>query len=447
MKKIIALLLCFALCFGAVSAFAEDSADNDISPDITADSIVSQPKIIVSSFSVDGGSITKSKNSKIKVVLTNTHKTADVCNMKLTFASNDGAVLPAGTDSVYVEKLAHGESYEWNFAVTAASSAETGKHSVNISAEYESVSGEAYASQGNITLSVYNPPEEQPVEDIEIRTQPKLMITDYSVDNEYVVPDSSTVIRVTIVNTNKEYLVRNVKMSFSDDTGDIVTDGMSSKYVDRISSGGTYIWEIPVTAAKTSTIGEHNTMISIDYEDTAGGSYNVSEVLRIPVRQTSQLDFDGASLPTKVVQGDTVTVSVNLMNTGKSALYNCKMQCDIESLLSGGTSFAGQIDPGTNKTVAANLQVSTEAEGEVKGTIIISYEDAFGEVTEQKVNVSTIIDKKIEVAEKEEEEEKKMNPLWWLFILIGLLVGGGAGFGIPFALRERKQRLEDEQKL
>lgn len=445
MKRFLTVLICVIMCMFPVTAFAEE-ANNDAGDNPSVN--ISQPKIIVSSYSVEGNDITPKRNSKIKVVLTNTSKTTDICNMKLVFSCSDGAVLSSGTDSVYVEKLLHGANYEWVFAVTASSSAETGKHTASVTAEYETADGGAFTSADNMTLNVYNPPSETESEETEIRTQPKLMISDYEIENGFVTPDSSTVIKVTVVNTNKTYLVRNIKMSFVDESGEIVSDKMSSIYVNKISSGGSYVWEIPVTAVKTAVIGEHNMTVSIDYEDTAGGSYNVSEILRIPVRQTAQLDFDGAELPVKVVQGDTVTVSVNLMNTGKSILYNCKMKCDIDSLSSGGTAFVGQIDPGTNKACTANLQVSSDKEGEVKGKITISYEDAFGEVTEQTVDVSTLIEKRVEISDVDEtEKEEKKNPLWWLFIVIGLLVGGGLGFGIPFAIREKKQRLEDEEKL
>ena len=84
--------------------------------------------------------------------------------------------------------------------------------------------------------------------------------------------------------------------------------------------------------------------------------------------------------------------------------------------------------------------------GEVKGTITVTYEDTFGNEYTLTHDVKTVIEKKVIKAEKKEEEERK-NPLWWLFLLGGLVVGGGLGFGIPFAINSRKQRLKDEERL
>ena len=76
------------------------------------------------------------------------------------------------------------------------------------------------------------------------------------------------------------------------------------------------------------------------------------------------------------------------------------------------------------------------------------YEDAYGETHEETVDLSTTIVKKVETLRAEAEKEPATKyPLWWLFLLVGLLAGGGAGFGIPHAIHLRKQRLQDEERL
>jgi len=44
-------------------------------------------------------------------------------------------------------------------------------------------------------------------------------------------------------------------------------------------------------------------------------------------------------------------------------------------------------------------------------------------------------------------DEEKGNKHWYLFILLGVCVGGGLGFGIPKAISSAKQRKEDEKRL
>ncbi|MBO5064516.1 MAG: hypothetical protein J6D06_00170 [Clostridia bacterium] len=284
---------------------------------------------------------------------------------------------------------------------------------------------------------------EAPPED---NSQPRLMVTGYVVENDYLTPEKEGKITVTLQNMHPSKAVENIKLSINDESDEIRPDGMGTKYVSSIGAGKIYSWEIGVSVIHSATVGEHKLNVTCEYEDDYGSGYSANDVLRVQVRQPAKLDFDGAKLPVKVVQEDTVTLNINLMNTGKSTLYNCKVEYSIEGLESGGSSFAGEIPAGESKTATANLRVDSEKTGNVKGIIKITYEDAFGKIYEKEQEVKTLIEKKVIKAEKKEEEEKK-NPLWWLFLLGGLLVGGGLGFGIPFAIYSKKQREEDEKRL
>ena len=291
--------------------------------------------------------------------------------------------------------------------------------------------------------------EEEPgkiEEEREDNSLPRLMVTDYVVENDYLTPEKEGKITVTLQNMHPSKSVKNIKLSIGDEADEIRPDGMGTKYVSSIGAGKIYSWEIPVSVIHSATVGEHKLSFSCDYEDEFGSGYSANDTLRVQVRQPAKLDYDGARLPVKVVQEDTVTLNINLMNTGKATLYNCRVEYDIEGLESGGSSFAGEIPVGESKTATANLRVDSEKTGNVKGTIKITYEDAFGKTFEKEQEVKTLIEKKVIKAEKKEEEEKK-NPLWWLFLLGGLAVGGGLGFGIPFAINSKKQREEDEKRL
>ena len=276
---------------------------------------------------------------------------------------------------------------------------------------------------------------------------PRLMVTSYELDKDFVTPGESATLTVNIKNFSSSKAVKNIKLSING-SDDIVVDGMGTQYVSAIYVGSTYTWEIPVTAAKTAQDGEHSLTVSMEYEDKYYMSYSASDELKLTVKQTVALDFDGAILPAKVIQESTETVSVNLMNTGKSNLRNCKIDFDIEGLESGGTTFVGEIYAGESAVGSANLRVSSTMLGETAGTIRISYEDEFGESYSKTVEVSTTIAEKIVVNNTQsEEEEQAKYPLWWLFGLIGLAVGGGIGCAIPLSIISFKKRREYEKTL
>ena len=277
-------------------------------------------------------------------------------------------------------------------------------------------------------------------------SQPRLMVTGYQIEGDFISPEETKKLTITIKNMHKSKSVSNIKLSLSEDIDEIRPTGMGTKYVSSIGAGKSYTWVVELKAIHTATVGEHKLSFSCEYEDENGSGYGANDIIRLEVRQPADLTFDGAKLPVKVVQDETVTLNINLMNTGKTPLSNCKVEFSIDGLDAGGSSFVGEIPPQEKATANANLLVSSEKTGKVTGKITITYEDTFGNEYSQEHEVSTVIEKKVVKAQKKEEEEKK-NPLWWLFLLGGIVVGGGLGFGIPFAINSKKQREEDEKRL
>lgn len=281
----------------------------------------------------------------------------------------------------------------------------------------------------------------------EDNSTPRFMVTGYELKEKNLRPGKEGELKISFKNYSSKKAIYNIKLSIKDSSGEIITVGMPTKYVSFICADSTYHWTVKLTASKLSQIGTHDLEVLAEYEDKNFSSYSSSDTIRVDVHQTVNLDFDGAILPSKVIEGETQSVTLNLMNTGKSTIYNCKINFDINSLTGGGTVFVGEIAPGESKTGSGNLRVSEGTLGEVKGTITISYEDPFGSSYEKTVDVETVIERKIPLADTAEENEEKKNGLWWLFILIGLLVGGAAGFGIPWFIKDRRQRKEDELRL
>lgn len=277
---------------------------------------------------------------------------------------------------------------------------------------------------------------------------PRLMVTDYKTDSNSITPGQETTLTVTLQNYSRKKAVENIRLAFTEETGDLRPNGVGTKYVEKISPGRTYTWELGLTAAQTATVGEHATVITMDYEDEAATPYTASDTLRLTVRQSVSLDYEGARLPNSVVQDDTVTMSIQLMNTGKSLLRNCRVQFDIAGLDAGGSVFVGEIAAGESGEAAANLRVDSDALGETSGEMTILYEDEYGQSYTQTADLTTTIEKKVvKEAESETQEDKEKYPLWWVFLLVGLVCGGAAGSGVVLGVKAHKQRLEDEKRL
>lgn len=276
---------------------------------------------------------------------------------------------------------------------------------------------------------------------------PRFMVIGYELSEECVSPDKTALLKITFKNYSNTKAVFNIKLSFLDPSGEIQTLGMPTKFVSAVYSGNSYTWEIELKAVHTASIGHHDLIISSEYEDKYYNSYSSSDTVRISVCQSVNLSYSGAILPKKVEQGSTQTVAVELMNTGKSTIYNCIIDFDIENMMSGGSTFVGNIAAAQSAETATNLRVAEDKTGEINGKIIISYEDDFGKIYTETVDISTFIEEKAEQVMVVSEKDEKKNLLWWLFMLIGILIGAALVFCIQWIVKDKKQRKEDDLRL
>lgn len=433
MKKIFSLVLCAVFCISPI-----------IAASATEETAVSQPRVMVTDYKTDA-ELSAGGTAKITITLTNLSKSVDVKNIKLTFSDSSGDIIPIGVTSGYFEKLYARWDVEWELEVKVSDSAENGNHPITISCEYESEAGGG-SSSDVINLNVIGKKEVETTTALQDTSQPRLMVTEYKVENNSIIPGESRKVNITIKNTSPSKAVSNIKLALSDESGELKTDGMGTAYVKSISANSSYTWAVALTAVHTAKTGEHPLTLSMEYEDSNHTGYSASDTIRVNIRQSVMLKYDSARLPSKSIQGETVTVNINLMNTGKSTIHNAMIDIDVKGLDSGGTVLVGEIPQGESKTGSINLRVSTDFLGKTEGIIKITYEDDFGETYNESIDTSTVIEEKIVTLNTEEEEEKK-NSLWWLFMLIGAIIGGSLGFGIPHAIRSNKQRKEDEKRL
>ena len=285
----------------------------------------------------------------------------------------------------------------------------------------------------------------------EDRSQPRLMVSSFTVQEDALFPGERRKVSVTIVNTHKDKDVYNLKLSFAPQSDAIASEGMGTMYLDKLEAGDFYVWELYVNTAHTAKSGLHNATVSVEYEDENGGAYSNSDTLRLPVRQTVLLVWDNLNFPANSVIGETVSLSFSLQNMGGAAVSNVLVTFEAEGLRGAGSVLVGTIEAGQTATVNANFNVTAENESELKGIATVRFQDDFGDKHTETIEIVTKAIKKAPVPTEEEEKKKAQSEngmrLWWVFLLVGLTVGGGAVGGLLWSITNKKQRREDELRL
>lgn len=446
MKKLLCILISIILCFSfGITAFAgeDDTAPSD-------NQSASQPRLMVESYTLSKPDLKPNESATLEIKLKNHSAKKNINNIAITLSDEANEISAIGVNSGYIDKIIPNSTYTYTATIRATKTASEGVHKLAVSLEYEDDDYAQYTSTSQISINITKKKEaKKPIKKktTQNASRPQLIVTSYSLDGKYVSPSKSANLSVILKNESKDKFIKNLKLTISEEKNDIKFK-RETFFVDEIKPKGTYTLNIKLTAAKTAEIGEHKLVLASTYEDKYFTSFESTDNILINVKQKTALDYDGIILPKKLTQDDTATMEVNLMNTGKSAIRNAKISFDIDGLETGGVLFIGMIKAGESKTGSANFQVSSSKLGDVKGTATLCYEDDFGKSYSESISLSsTIIKKKAVKSDSDMDKKKSKFSLWWLFLLIGLAIGGGVGAIIPISINSSKKRKEDDLRL
>ena len=190
-------------------------------------------------------------------------------------------------------------------------------------------------------------------------------------------------------------------------------------------------------------------------DDTAKTS---TDTFILPVIQLSNLSLDAPSYPVEIYLGDSFNLMMNLYNKGKTRVYNVSVYLDSDTMTADENLYAGNMESGTAKTY--DVMVTPQAEGQVSGDVVVTYEDAEGNVTEKRtpitLNVATMdwmYEDQYPIMEDDlmaVYPSQSMPPLWVWFAGGAAILVLGTVLTVVLVIRARKRKaaaLEDDDEM
>lgn len=310
-------------------------------------------------------------------------------NIVVTAESVDAsAVVPKSGSVKTVSQLAAGATTTLSFTFAGTAAAQSQNYSIQFTTEYTSGGTAVTSFKQFAGVNVNNPDSDE-----ENASKPKLIVSNYECNPLIVMAGEEFDLNMDILNTHAEKGVKNIKMfltlaeetsSDSQKSGNIFTPVNSSNtfYFDAIGPKGTAqkklrLYVVPEAQPKTYTL-----TVNFEYEDSAGKEYTATELLGINVKQVTELQVDEFAIPDSVEMYSPITVSFGYYNTGKVTLNNVmvKVEGDVDCQMKN--TYIGNMDSGASEYFETSFTPMTS--GEVPVSIVISYEDATGEVKEER---------------------------------------------------------------
>ncbi len=279
----------------------------------------------------------------------------------------------------------------------------------------------------------------------ETPTSAPIVLVDKSVINtDTVKAGEDFEVTVTLKNTSRQKSVQNLVATVNVPSADIeLKNDSNTIFVGKIGTQKTTDLTLKFHASKSTADGNYPIEIAMSYDDPKAATFSSTGNFVVTVEQPLDVKLTMPNIEKNVTVGDTIPLTFQVLNLGRSTVYN--VRCDVtgDGLSQTKTAFIGNMESGTAGEGEMNLFITTleggSRYGETTGTVTLTYEDGFGNEQTQEFTFDTTINKMPDTASTGTEEEKSASQ-WWISLAVigGLIVLVVAVFGAYYMGRKKR---------
>ena len=394
-----------------------------------------------------------------------------VYDLKVTpVLSNDIEKFPFDIDLVdytlsYPGSIGRGQVVEFLYHLRLSKKATVGVKQVDFNVTYRNDEGDL--KSGTVSLFVNVRKGLSPTSDKDTTTSvPKLIIESYKLSSDKIYAGETFDLEFTIKNTSDSTNLQNVQIHIKDagETATIVpaSGGSNTLYISKIGKGQSSSQKVSLQTAPDATAKAYTLNVDFSYESAStNAAHTANETIAVPILQKIRLKCDEPTVYDDVSYLDSSTsMSIKMYNMGRSSIYNCIVDVEGNGLKLEESYFGGTLSAGS--TLAADISVIPSEAGDIQGTVIISYEDVYGEPGEERLPFTLHVEDPNAGMENMEGMEgmggegmeggmtdpgmeggSKGFP-WWGWVIGAGALGGGGFFGFKKLKKRRARSLEDD---
>lgn len=394
-----------------------------------------------------------------------------VYDLKVTpVLSNDIEKFPFDIDLVdytlsYPGSIGRGQVVEFLYHLRLSKKATVGVKQVDFNVTYRNDEGDL--KSGTVSLFVNVRKGLSPTSDKDTTASvPKLIIESYKLSSDKIYAGETFDLEFTIKNTSDSTNLQNVQIHIKDagETATIVpaSGGSNTLYISKIGKGQSSSQKVSLQTAPDATAKAYTLNVDFSYESAStNAAHTANETIAVPILQKIRLKCDEPTVYDDVSYLDSSTsMSIKMYNMGRSSVYNCIVDVEGNGLKLEESYFGGTLSAGS--TLAAYISVIPSEAGDIQGTVVISYEDVYGEPGEERLPFTLHVEDPNAGMENMEGMEgmggegmeggmtdpgmeggSKGFP-WWGWVIGAGALGGGGFFGFKKLKKRRARSLEDD---
>lgn len=394
-----------------------------------------------------------------------------VYDLKVTpVLSNDIEKFPFDIDLVdytlsYPGSIGRGQVVEFLYHLRLSKKATVGVKQVDFNVTYRNDEGDL--KSGTVSLFVNVRKGLSPTSDKDTTTSvPKLIIESYKLSSDKIYAGETFDLEFTIKNTSDSTNLQNVQIHIKDagETATIVpaSGGSNTLYISKIGKGQSSSQKVSLQTAPDAAAKAYTLNVDFSYESAStNAAHTANETIAVPILQKIRLKCDEPTVYDDVSYLDSSTsMSIKMYNMGRSSIYNCIVDVEGNGLKLEESYFGGTLSAGS--TLAADISVIPSEAGDIQGTVVISYEDVYGEPGEERLPFTLHVEdpnagmenmEGMEGMGGEGMESGMTDPgmeggskgfPWWGWVIGAGALGGGGFFGFKKLKKRRARSLEDD---
>lgn len=258
---------------------------------------------------------------------------------------------------------------------------------------------------------------------------------------------------VTLKNSITTKYVRNMLVTV--DTGNVQIDLEEDSNIfpiEKIDRGGEVELTLHFSTEPAIPSGKYPISFSFKYDSSKTLNLSSTGATVVEIQQPANMELVMPRFADSVSVGETVPVTFQVMNMGRSSMYNVRCVVSGFGLVPSNTGYIGTMEAGTSKNtkvelyiIALNASAGNEngpQYGNTTGTVTLIYEDETGQEYSQEATFDTTVNRpvvQLPQSNTEEEKEEQRVSSWWVSVSIlgGVIL---AAVGTILFIQKKKHR-------
>lgn len=205
---------------------------------------------------------------------------------------------------------------------------------------------------------------------------PYVIVSNYNYGGGQVTAGDVFDLTINFYNTSETIDVENMVMTITTPEAFSLTSSSNTFYISDLEAQKTLSKKVSVQAKPNAKPESHAIEVSFRYQYIADGTRkdgDTKESIAIPVVQLDRFSVDPIEMQNQMFVGEEIPVTVNMVNKGRSEVYNISGEITGNIANPGQRQNLGNLESG--KSESMDFYITCTEPGWVNGEVIITYED------------------------------------------------------------------------